>query len=172
MQKISICNQSHFFFFHNRIRKIFYHFLSSHWLLFIYFLAPHLESLFGVLFKIHVINWLKSYITISNIFVIGNNKLVIPLLSFQQKALDQAIPVRSPEAIAAEDIKAETLEKLFENKSVAEKRLEMEKKLESLRKKQDKERQKSLEGSGLAEKRSSKFYMSSKLVKRLSSKNM
>ncbi|XP_026463393.1 1-phosphatidylinositol 4,5-bisphosphate phosphodiesterase classes I and II-like [Ctenocephalides felis] len=102
----------------------------------------------------------------------GDMPVVRTISAALQKALDQAIPVRSPEAIAAEDIKAETLEKLFENKSVAEKRLEMEKKIESLRKKQDKERQKSLEGSGLAEKRSSKFYMSSKLVKRLSSKNI
>lgn len=69
---------------------------------------------------------------------------------------------------------AESLEKLMENKLVKEKRLELEKKLESLRKKHEKERLRvhSQKGSIDGEKHKSKFYMSNKLVKRLSSKNM
>lgn len=64
---------------------------------------------------------------------------------------------------------AEPLEKFMENKSVREKKQELEKKLEVLRKKHEKERQRL--ASSDFEKSKSKFY-SNKLVKRLSSKNM
>lgn len=59
------------------------------------------------------------------------------------------------------------------NKIVREKKSELEKKLESLRRKQEKEklRVQSAKGSLDGEKQKSKFY-SSKLVKRLSSKNI
>lgn len=73
------------------------------------------------------------------------------------------------------DISAETLEKILENKLVREKRLEMEKKLESLRKKHDKEKLRvtSHKSGDLTDGiRKSKFYMGNKLVKRLSSKNI
>lgn len=73
-----------------------------------------------------------------------------------------------------DDLTAESLEKLMENKVVKEKKLELEKKLESLRKKHDKERARIQihKGSQDSEKPKTKFYMSHKLVKRLSSKNM
>jgi len=62
----------------------------------------------------------------------------------------------------------------MENKLVKEKKMELEKKLESLRKKHEKEkmRAQSQKSSFDGEKHRSKFYMSNKLVKRLSSKNM
>lgn len=69
----------------------------------------------------------------------------------------------------SEVLVAESLEKLMENKVVKEKKQEMEKKLEGLRKKQDKERLR-LTSSDL-DKSKTKFY-TNKLVKRLSSKNM
>lgn len=56
----------------------------------------------------------------------------------------------------------------MEYKVVREKKLELERKLESLRKKQDKERQRL---TGDPDKSRAKFY-TNKLVKRLSSKNM
>lgn len=64
---------------------------------------------------------------------------------------------------------ADSIEKLMENKVVKEKRQELEKKVEVLRKKHEKERQRltSLDG----DKSKTKFY-TNKLVKRLSSKNM
>ncbi|XP_017771525.1 PREDICTED: 1-phosphatidylinositol 4,5-bisphosphate phosphodiesterase classes I and II [Nicrophorus vespilloides] len=73
-----------------------------------------------------------------------------------------------------EDIVAEPLEKILENKLVKEKRMELEKKLESLRKKHEKKRvilqsQKSSDFGG-GEKRSKLINI--KLVKRLSSKNI
>ncbi|XP_025268130.1 1-phosphatidylinositol 4,5-bisphosphate phosphodiesterase classes I and II isoform X2 [Camponotus floridanus] len=73
----------------------------------------------------------------------------------------------------SEEIMAESLEKLMENKLVREKKMELEKKLESLRKKHEKEkmRMQSQKGSLDGEKHRSKFY-SNKLVKRLSSKNI
>lgn len=69
---------------------------------------------------------------------------------------------------------AESLEKLMENKLVREKKIELEKKLESLRKKHEKEklRMQTQKGSIDGEKHKSKFYVSHKLVKRLSSRNM
>lgn len=62
---------------------------------------------------------------------------------------------------------AESLEKLMENKLVREKRLELDKKLESLRKKHEKERIRvqSQKGSLDGEKHRPKFYMSNMLVK-------
>lgn len=79
-----------------------------------------------------------------------------------------------PEQPVIEEIVAEPLEKILENKLVKEKRFELDKKLEALRKKHEKEKmrlQSQKSGESGTEKRS-KFYMSHKLVKRLSSKNM
>lgn len=73
------------------------------------------------------------------------------------------------------NICAEPLEKILEHKLVKEKRLEMEKKMETMRKKHDKEklRVSSQKSGDLTDGiRRSKFYMNNKLVKRLSSKNM
>ncbi|XP_016837746.1 1-phosphatidylinositol 4,5-bisphosphate phosphodiesterase classes I and II isoform X1 [Nasonia vitripennis] len=77
-------------------------------------------------------------------------------------------------SIGSEEIVAESLDKLMENKLVKEKKIELEKKLDSLRKKQEKEkaRVQSAKGSVDGEKQKSKFYVSNKLVKRLSSKNI
>lgn len=74
----------------------------------------------------------------------------------------------------SDEIVAESLEKLMENKLVREKKMELEKKLESLRKKHEKEkmRMQSQKGSLDGEKHRSKFYVSNRLVKRLSSKNI
>lgn len=73
------------------------------------------------------------------------------------------------------DIVAETLEKILDNKLVREKRSEMEKKLEALRKKHNKEKLRvtSQRSGDLTDGiRKTKFYMNNKLVKRLSNKNM
>lgn len=84
------------------------------------------------------------------------------------------IPITS-ELIECNDIVAESLEKILENKLVREKRIEMEKKLETMRKKHDKEkiRVTSQRSGDLTDGiRRSKFYMNNKLVKRLSNKNL
>lgn len=73
------------------------------------------------------------------------------------------------------DIVAESLDKIFDNKLVREKRTELEKKLEQMRKKHDKEKMRvSSQRSGdLSDGiKKSKFYMNNKLVKRLSNKNL
>lgn len=78
----------------------------------------------------------------------------------------------------ADDIKAEPLEKILEHKLIREKREALEKKLKSLRKTHEKDKLKlSSQRSGdvtdgATSSKKSKFYMSTKLVKRLSSKNM
>lgn len=73
------------------------------------------------------------------------------------------------------DIVAEPLDKILDNKLVREKRIEFERKIESMRKKHDKEkiRVTSQRSGDLTDGiRKSKFYMNNKLVKRLSNKNM
>lgn len=85
-----------------------------------------------------------------------------------------AIPIAS-EFSECNDIVAESLEKILDNKLVREKRIEMEKKLESIRKKHDKEKLRvtSQRSGDLTDGiRKSKFYMNNKLVKRLSNKNL
>uniref|UniRef100_A0A1B6CHB2 1-phosphatidylinositol 4,5-bisphosphate phosphodiesterase n=1 Tax=Clastoptera arizonana TaxID=38151 RepID=A0A1B6CHB2_9HEMI len=74
----------------------------------------------------------------------------------------------------SDDLVGESLEKLMEHKAVREKRAELDKKLESLKKKHEKEktRVQSQKSSSDSEKSKSKFYMGNKLVKRLSSKNI
>ncbi|XP_076239603.1 phospholipase C at 21C isoform X2 [Calliopsis andreniformis] len=83
-------------------------------------------------------------------------------------------PVNANASGMSDEIMAEPLEKLMENKLVREKKMELEKKLESLRKKHEKEklRVQSQKGSIDGEKHKSKFYVSHKLVKRLSSRNI
>lgn len=86
-------------------------------------------------------------------------------------------PFKSLEAVEADAMRAEPLECLLAHKLIREKRQEMEKKLESLRKKHDKEKlricasPKTGESSSSSDKKS-KFHMGNKLVKRLSSKSM
>lgn len=97
-----------------------------------------------------------------------------------QPSLDQTTTSSKAMITGAEptemiNISAEPLEKILEHKLVKEKRLEMEKKMDTMRKKHDKEklRVSSQKSGDLTDGiRRSKFYMNNKLVKRLSSKNM
>lgn len=96
-----------------------------------------------------------------------------------QPSLDQTTTSKTFTALAEPteliNIGAEPLEKILEHKLVKEKRLEMEKKMETMRKKHDKEKLRvtSQKSGDLTDGiRRSKFYMNNKLVKRLSSKNM
>lgn len=84
---------------------------------------------------------------------------------------------KSVEAIEADAMKAEPLECILAHKVVREKRQEMEKKLESLRKKHDKEKLRICSsspkaGGDASDNKKSKFNMGNKLVKRLSSKSI
>lgn len=74
----------------------------------------------------------------------------------------------------SEEISAESLEKLMENKLVKEKRTELDKKLESLKKKHEKEKMRiqSQKTSIDGEKHKTKFHISHKFIKRLSSNNI
>lgn len=95
-----------------------------------------------------------------------------------QQSLDQSTSTSTrtlTEVTEIVELVAEPLEKILDNKMIKEKRLELEKKLESLRKKHDKEKMRvSAHKSGdLTDGiKKSKFYMNNKLVKRLSNKNM
>uniref|UniRef100_A0A1A9WKM0 Phosphoinositide phospholipase C n=1 Tax=Glossina brevipalpis TaxID=37001 RepID=A0A1A9WKM0_9MUSC len=71
-------------------------------------------------------------------------------------------------------LEAEPLEKILEHKLIREKRLKLEKKLESLRKKHDEEKIKIVESQlgSLERNRKQKFAITNKLVKRLSNKSL
>lgn len=94
-----------------------------------------------------------------------------------QHSLDQSVStsIRQVESsqFDVDLVLAEPLEKILEHKSVREKRLEMEKKLESLRKKHDKEKVK-IAGQKMSplEGKKPKFAITNKLVKRLSNKSL
>ncbi|KAI4492377.1 hypothetical protein M0804_002168 [Polistes exclamans] len=94
-----------------------------------------------------------------------------PVVQFVEATANKS-PVNA--SSTSEEIVAESLEKLMENKLVKEKKMELEKKLESLRKKHEKEKMRvqSQKSSLDGEKHKSKFCMSHKLVKRLSSRNI
>lgn len=94
-----------------------------------------------------------------------------------QHSLDQSVStsIRQVESsqFDVDLVLAEPLEKILDHKSVREKRLEMEKKLESLRKKHDKEKVK-IAGQKISplEGKKPKFAITNKLVKRLSNKSL
>ncbi|XP_014607192.1 PREDICTED: 1-phosphatidylinositol 4,5-bisphosphate phosphodiesterase classes I and II isoform X2 [Polistes canadensis] len=94
-----------------------------------------------------------------------------PVVQFVEATANKS-PVNA--SSTSEEIVAESLEKFMENKLVKEKKMELEKKLESLRKKHEKEKMRvqSQKSSLDGEKHKSKFCMSHKLVKRLSSRNI
>ncbi|XP_075154088.1 phospholipase C at 21C isoform X2 [Haematobia irritans] len=71
-----------------------------------------------------------------------------------------------------DSLTAEPLEKILDHKTVREKRLEMEKKLEALRKKHDKEKVKITGAKASPSESSKKTKFASKLVKRISNKNL
>lgn len=87
--------------------------------------------------------------------------------------VEQNSITKTPEGPVVEEMVAEPLEKILENKLVKEKKVELEKKLESLRKKHEKRKitLQSQKSTGETGEKISKL-MNMKLVKRLSSKNM
>ncbi|KAH8241853.1 hypothetical protein KR026_007569 [Drosophila bipectinata] len=108
----------------------------------------------------------------------GDDSASIVAPSIQhQHSLDQSVStsIRQVESsqFDVDLVIAEPLEKILEHKSVKEKRLEMEKKLESLRKKHDKEKVKIAgQKSSPLEGKKPKFAIPNKLVKRLSNKSL
>ncbi|KAK4886210.1 hypothetical protein RN001_002481 [Aquatica leii] len=86
---------------------------------------------------------------------------------------EQNSVTKPPEVICIEEIMAESLEKILENKLVKEKKVELEKKLDTLRKKHEKKKTtlQSQKSTGETGEKISKL-MNMKLVKRLSSKNI
>ncbi|XP_077286123.1 phospholipase C at 21C isoform X2 [Arctopsyche grandis] len=95
--------------------------------------------------------------------------------------LDQSLNVAAcGEALPSEELEAESFERVMNSKTVKEKRAELEKKVETLKRKHEKERARALHGhqrscdlsSSDSAARRTKFYMTNKLVKRLSSKNI
>lgn len=71
----------------------------------------------------------------------------------------------------ADEIVAETLEKIFEHKSIREKREALEKKIRGLKKNHDKKKVELVQ-SEIGDGKKSSIFSSNRLVKRLSSKNM
>lgn len=102
-----------------------------------------------------------------------NDKPVTLGLSSSTLETNQVIKATESKEDKVEELMAEPLEKILENKLVKEKKFELDKKLETLRKKHEKKKmtlqsQKSGDLSG-GERKS---FINMKLVKRISSKNM
>lgn len=76
-----------------------------------------------------------------------------------------------PPSNEADEIVAETLEKIFEHKSIREKREALEKKIRQLKKSHDKKKVEVVQ-SEIGDGKKSSIFSSNRLVKRLSSKNM
>ncbi|XP_017131641.1 1-phosphatidylinositol 4,5-bisphosphate phosphodiesterase classes I and II isoform X3 [Drosophila elegans] len=108
----------------------------------------------------------------------GEDSVSIVAPSIQhQHSLDQSVStsIRQVESsqFDVDLVLAEPLDKILDHKTVKEKRLEMEKKLESLRKKHDKEKVKIAgQKSSPLEGKKPKFAITNKLVKRLSNKSL
>ncbi|XP_016944073.1 1-phosphatidylinositol 4,5-bisphosphate phosphodiesterase classes I and II isoform X2 [Drosophila suzukii] len=105
-----------------------------------------------------------------------SGSIVVPSIQHQH-SLDQSVStsIRQVESsqFDVDLVLAEPLDKILDHKSVKEKRLEMEKKLESLRKKHDKEKVKIAgQKSSPLEGKKPKFAITNKLVKRLSNKSL
>ncbi|XP_037710784.1 1-phosphatidylinositol 4,5-bisphosphate phosphodiesterase classes I and II isoform X2 [Drosophila subpulchrella] len=105
-----------------------------------------------------------------------SGSFVVPSIQHQH-SLDQSVStsIRQVESsqFDVDLVLAEPLDKILDHKSVKEKRLEMEKKLESLRKKHDKEKVKIAgQKSSPLEGKKPKFAITNKLVKRLSNKSL
>lgn len=86
------------------------------------------------------------------------------------------LPRPSPELLnvasnEADEIVAETLEKIFEHKSIREKREALEKKIRTLKKSHDKKKIEVVQNE-IGDGKKSSIFSSNRLVKRLSSKNM
>ena len=83
------------------------------------------------------------------------------------------LPRPPPEVTSneADEIVAETLEKIFEHKSIREKREALEKKIRALKKSHDKKKVEVVQNE-IGDGKKSSIFSSNRLVKRLSSKNM
>jgi phosphatidylinositol phospholipase C, beta len=105
----------------------------------------------------------------------GSNLTAVPLPTVESTTINKAatLPRNLPEITSneADEIVAETLEKIFEHKSIREKREQLEKKIRALKKTHDK-RKVEVSQSEIGDGKKSSIFSSNRLVKRLSSKNM
>ncbi|XP_025835064.1 1-phosphatidylinositol 4,5-bisphosphate phosphodiesterase classes I and II-like [Agrilus planipennis] len=102
----------------------------------------------------------------------NRNAIEIPLETSQSITEQSTAASKSPDVIVNEEVSAETLEKILENKYVKEKKVELDRKIENLRKKYEKRKfsVQAFKSNESCEKRSK--IMNIKLVKRLSNKNI
>lgn len=101
----------------------------------------------------------------------GGNATV--LSAFVEPSKSATLPRILPEVTSneADEIVAETLEKIFEHKTLREKREALEKKIRALKKSHDKKKIEVVQ-SEIGDGKKSSIFSSNRLVKRLSSKNM
>lgn len=104
--------------------------------------------------------------TLQSQLPVNDSHIAVSQLSIQTKA--STLPRSTPEPSEADDIVAETLEKILDHKSIREKREALEKKIRLLKKSHDKKKVE-LAQNEISEGKKSSI---NKLVKKLSSKNM
>lgn len=102
----------------------------------------------------------------------GGNSTAVQMPSVESTK-STTLPRLQPEITSneADEIVAETLEKIFEHKSIREKREALEKKIRSLKKSHDKKKVEVVQNE-IGDGKKSSIFSSNRLVKRLSSKNM
>lgn len=102
----------------------------------------------------------------------GGNSAAIQLPTVEP-VKSATLPRNLPEVTSneADEIVAESLEKIFEHKTIREKREALEKKIRALRKSHDKKKIEVAQNE-IGDGKKSSIFSSNRLVKRLSSKNM
>lgn len=102
----------------------------------------------------------------------GNSNIQLPM-TVEPISRSATLPRTLPEVTTneADEIVAEKLEKIFEHKSIREKREALEKKIRALKKSHDKKKIEVVQNE-IGDGKKSSIFSSNRLVKRLSSKNM
>lgn len=103
----------------------------------------------------------------------GGNSAAIQLPVVEPPVKSATLPRNLPEITSneADEIVAESLEKIFEHKTIREKREALEKKIRALRKSHDKKKIEVAQNE-IGDGKKPSIFSSNRLVKRLSSKNM
>lgn len=132
--------------------------------------SPKHRSSIGTSNQIHV-EPSSEHSTSENNLASGGN----PTIQFSsvEPIKSATLPRPPPEVTSneADDIVAETLEKIFEHKTIREKREALEKKIRALKKSHDKKKVEVMQNE-IGDGKKSSIFSSNRLVKRLSSKNM
>lgn len=135
--------------------------------------SPKHRTSIGISNQITVESTLEQSTSENNVASGGgaNSTTQLPSMEPNKAATLPRIHTEISASTEADEIVAETLEKIFEHKSIREKREALEKKIRGLKKSHDKKKVEAMQ-SEISDGKKSSIFSSNRLVKRLSSKNM